>query len=57
MPDLAPLTDAQRSALKELDLRLTMYREAIIRRVDAERAEAEERWKLQNLAYEIAGVK
>lgn len=56
MPDLGPLTDAQRDALRDLDLQLTMYRDAVSRRIEAERAEAEQRYKLQNLAYEIAGV-
>lgn len=57
MPDLAPLTDDQRAALRELDSAMTMLTKAIERRIQAERDEALQRDRIYQLGYEIAGVK
>lgn len=56
MPDLGGLTDAQRSALNELELAISMYRDAVASRIEAQRREDEARLKFYDLSYVIAGV-
>lgn len=57
MPDLGSLTDEQRAAFKEHDLALTMYRDAVEQRMDAQRKEETAMARLVDLSYRLAGVR